>query len=266
MDVRWHEWERGGARLGCADYGGAGQSVLLLHGLAGHACEWDSTAAWLTRGHRVVAPDLRGHGSSERVPADISPDAFVADAEMWIDSLGLAPAIVIGQSFGGLIALRLAARLADALSGLIVAEATPAADPGGDAAVAGWLDSWPVPFPTTEEALAFFGGDTLWARAWSDGLEARDDGLWPAFEADVVLAALRQANERDFWAEWAAIRCPALVVRSPGGTARDQTDRMLELLPGSRVQEIADAGHDVHLDQPERWRGVVEDFLGALGR
>jgi pimeloyl-ACP methyl ester carboxylesterase len=266
VDVRWHENERAGARLCCADYGGSGPSVLLLHGLAGHAREWDSTAAWLARSHRVAAPDLRGHGRSDRTHADVSPQAFVADAEMWIEHLGLAPAVVIGQSFGGLIALRLAARLGEDLSGLVVAEAPPAEDRGGDAAVASWLESWPVSFPAEREALAFFGGDTLWARAWCAGLEKRAGGLWPAFEADVLLAALREANARDSWAEWAAIRCPALVVRAAGGSAHADSERMLQLLPGSRVAEIADAGHDVHLDQPERWRAAVEDFLGELVR
>jgi pimeloyl-ACP methyl ester carboxylesterase len=264
--VRWHESERAGACLWCADYGGSGPPVVLLHGLAGHAREWDSTAAWLTRSHRVVAPELRGHGRSERAPPDVSPDAFAADAGMWIEQIGLAPALVVGQSFGGLIALRLAARLGEALSGLVVAEATPAEDPAGAAAVASWFASWPVPFPSAEEALEFFGGDTLGARAWCDGLEARADGLWPAFEAGVLLDALGQANARDYWAEWASIRCPALVVRAPDGIPRRQAERMLELLPGSRLAEIAEAGHDVHLDQPERWRNVVQDFLDELVR
>ena len=82
----------------------------------------------------------------------------------------------------------------------------------------------------------------------------------------MLLAALREANARDYWAEWAAIRCPALIVRAADGSARADSERMLELLPGSRVAEIADAGHDVHLDQPERWRAAVGDFLGELVR
>ena len=266
MEVRWHESERGGMRLWCADYGGSGAPVVLLHGLAGHAREWDSTAAWLTRSHRVVAPDLRGHGRSERAPADVSPDAFAMDAEMWIERLGLSPAILVGQSLGGLIALRAAARRRQALRALVVAEATPAEDPDGAAAVASWLESWPVPFPSRADALAFFGGDTLWAQAWSSGLEARAGGLWPAFDAGVLLDALQQANARDCWAEWASIRCPALVVRAASGSAREEAEHMLELLPGTQLAEIADSGHDVHLDQPERWRTAVGDFLDELDR
>jgi pimeloyl-ACP methyl ester carboxylesterase len=40
---------------------------------------------------------------------------------------------------------------------------------------------------------------------------------------------------------------------------------MADALPGAALVEIADAGHDVHLDQPERWRAAVEGFLGQDG-
>jgi pimeloyl-ACP methyl ester carboxylesterase len=266
VETRWHQGERAGARLWCADYGGSGRSVLLLHGLAGHAREWDSTAKWLARSHRVVAVEQRGHGRSERAPADVSPEAFVRDAEMWIERLGLAPTVLIGQSFGGLIAFRLAARRPDLVCGLVVAEATPAEDPGGAVAVRSWLASWPLPFPSAEHALAFFGGDTLWARAWRDGLEPCAGGLRPAFEAEVLLDALEQANANGYWDEWAGVRCPALVVRASEGAPRDQVQRMVDLLPGAQLAEIDDAGHDLHLDQPERWRQAVADYLAGLER
>jgi alpha-beta hydrolase superfamily lysophospholipase len=49
--------------------------VLLLHGLGSHTGEWNETASGLTKSHRVVALDARGHGESERRPADVSLEA-----------------------------------------------------------------------------------------------------------------------------------------------------------------------------------------------
>jgi pimeloyl-ACP methyl ester carboxylesterase len=265
VDVRWHELTREGTRLACADYGGDGPPVLLLHGLAGHAREWDSTAAWLASSHRALAPEARGHGHSERRPRDISPEAFVLDAELWLERLASAPAIVVGHSLGGITALLLAARRPEFVRGLVVAEATPDEDPEGAAAVGRWFASWPLPFPSGAEARVFFGGDTLRARAWCAGLEERAGGLWPAFEADVLLAALAEAGARSYWEEWTGVRCPALVVRAARGAPGEQAERMAELLPGARLAEIADAGHDLHLDQPERWRDVVLEFIDAVG-
>jgi pimeloyl-ACP methyl ester carboxylesterase len=128
-----------------------------------------------------------------------------------------------------------------------------------------WLATWPVPFPSERAALTFFGGDTVRSRAWCGGLERRAGGFWPAFEPGVLIDALAQANERDHWDDWARIRCPALVVRAADGVSAADAQRMADALPGAALVEIADAGHDVHLDQPERWRTAVEEFLGHDG-
>ena len=255
--ARWHEHVREGTRLLCADFGGSGPAVVLLHGLAGYAGEWGETAAWLTLTHRVVAPDQRGHGRSERRLREISRAAFVADAAMWIEHLQLAPAVVVGQSLGGNTAFLLAAERPDLVRGLVVAEASPEADPDAPEAVRRWLASWPLPFATDEDALTFFGGDTLWARTWAGGLDHTEDGLRPAFDADVMVAALGEGAVRSYWAEWAAVRCPTLVVLAHTTSAPSLTGRSMVVIP--------DAGHDLHLDQPRAWRRTLAGFLAELG-
>jgi pimeloyl-ACP methyl ester carboxylesterase len=84
---------------------------------------------------------------------------------------------------------------------------------------------------------------------------------WPGRER-----AIAQANERDHRDDWARIRCPALVVRAADGVSAAEAQRMADALHGAALVEIADAGHDVHLDQPERRRTAVEEFLGQDGR
>ncbi|HEX5557129.1 MAG TPA: alpha/beta fold hydrolase [Gaiellales bacterium] len=207
----WHSTFREGVRLACLDDGG-GPPVVLVHGLAGHAREWDGTAAWLSPSHRVVAPDARGHGRSERRPGDVSRAAYVDDLAWWIELLGLAPAAVIGQSLGAHTAFLLAARRPELVRALVVAEATPEADPDAPAIVEAWLRSWPVPFGSRADALTFFG-DTTWGRAWADGLERREDGMWPAFDVDVMTASLAETAVCSCWEEWRRVSCPALVVR-----------------------------------------------------
>src|SRR5579863_449772 len=101
--------ERETVRLACLDFGGRGPSVLLLHGLAGHAGEWAESARWMTARNHVVAFDARGHGQSQRVPVDVSRAAHVADTVFVVEKLGLAPVTLIGQSLGGLTALLVAA-------------------------------------------------------------------------------------------------------------------------------------------------------------
>ena len=252
------------ARLEALDFGGDGPGALLLHGLAGSAREWDETAAWLTETHRVVALDQRGHGRSERRPGDVSRAAFVGDAVAAIDQLELAPVILIGQSLGGHTAFLAAAERPDLVRGLVVAEASPAeADPVTVRQVAGMLSSWPRPFPSRDAALEFFGGDTLRARAWADNLEERDGELFPAFDVDVMEAALAAA-EAPSWTTWASILVPCLLVRGESGAlSADEAKSMIGALPSAELATIP-GGHDVHLDAPTEWRAAVSGFLADL--
>ncbi len=258
----WLTTTRAGVRLACLDHGGTGPAAVLVHGLAGHAGEWDGTAAWLGAGRRVVAPDARGHGRSDRRPGDVSRAACVDDLAHWIELLDLAPAVVIGQSLGGHTAFLLAARRPELVRALVVAEATPEVDPDAPATVEASLRSWPVPFAGREDAVAFFG-DTTWGRAWADGLEERDGGLWPAFDVDVMVAALAETAERSCWDEWRRVSCPTLVVRAgDDGIPEELVERMVAEAPQATSAVVADAGHDLHLHRPEGWRAVVEGFLG----
>jgi pimeloyl-ACP methyl ester carboxylesterase len=257
----WHTTTRHDVRLACLDHGGDGPPAVLVHGLAGHAGEWNGTAAWLSSSHRVVAPDGRGHGRSERRPGDVSRTAFVDDLAHWIELLGLAPAVVIGQSLGAHTAFLLAARRRELVRALVVAEATPEPDPDAPATVEAWLRSWPVPFGGRGDALAFFG-DTTWGRAWADGLEPGAGGLRPAFDVDVMVAALAETAERSTWDEWSRVSCPTLVVRAgDDGVPGTLVERMVAEAPHASSAVVADARHDLHLHQPERWRDIVEPFL-----
>lgn len=78
FNMAWsaHVVVRDGVRLACRDWGGPGQPLLLLHGLAGHAGEWGALARCLSSRYRVVAVDQRGHGASERHPQDVSRAAY----------------------------------------------------------------------------------------------------------------------------------------------------------------------------------------------
>ncbi|MDC0773445.1 alpha/beta fold hydrolase [Streptomyces sp. HD] len=100
---------RDGVRLACRDWGESGRPVVLLHGLAGHAGEWDELARRLSPRYRVVAVDQRGHGAAERHPEDVSRAAHVADVIAVMDQLALRRPVLVGQSLGGHTAMLTAA-------------------------------------------------------------------------------------------------------------------------------------------------------------
>lgn len=100
------------------------------------------------------------------------------------------------------------------------------------------------------------------ARVWSDDLEEHSDGWRPRFDTDIMVESLREVTQRDYWTEWERITCPTLVVRGEHGiVADDLAARMTAAGPKTDLVTIADAGHDVHLDQPEAWCRTLQRWL-----
>ncbi|MFI8258309.1 alpha/beta fold hydrolase [Streptomyces filamentosus] len=274
MSVSWitREFVRGGVVLSLRDWGGDGPGVLLLHGLAGHCGEWDGLARRLGGdGYRVLALDQRGHGASERAPEDVSRAAHVDDVlgvvEEYASGEGrLEPSarsfVLVGQSYGGLAALLAAARRHPLVAGAVLVEAGPEKSSPEDVdGVVGWLRGWPVPFGGREEAVAYFGGGAL-GEGWAAGLEERDGGWWPRFDASVLAASLAENATRAWWEEWDGIDVPLLSVLGQHGIiGAEQWDGMARRQPGLRGVCLPGAGHDVHLERPEEVYGAVAAFL-----
>ncbi len=264
---------RDGVGLAWRDFGGDGLAVVLLHGLAGYAGEWEQTASWLTAHAHIVALDARGHGASERLPSDVSIDAHVADVSFIVEQLGLAPVVLIGQSHGGVVATAVAARAPELVRGLVLADASPVGDEsaaGSDSEVGDALASWPVPFASLGAAREFFAdrfGSRLAGEAWAAGLERGEDGWRPRFDLDTMVRTVRAAAGRPSMAEWESVRCPTLVVAAGGGMLDySELAPIVERLPGARMVEIPGAAHDLHLDRPVEWQRAVTEFLGSLER
>ncbi|MFV8182115.1 alpha/beta fold hydrolase [Streptomyces sp. AF1B] len=89
------------------DYGGNGPQLVLLHGYARSHTDWDTSAALLTTGHRVLAVDLPGHGNSPDIPSWNIP-AVLRHITDTLDALGVPEAVVVGHSLGGLVAVEYA--------------------------------------------------------------------------------------------------------------------------------------------------------------
>lgn len=253
----WTEIVTGGSRLAARRYGGTGEGLLLLHGLAGHSGEWKEVANLITS-YEVFAFDLRGHGQSERRPIDVSPQAYCSDVAEVVKAMGHERVHLVGQSFGGQVAFLAAAWRPELVSSLVVVEA----DPDGPSPevldrLAAWLGSWPRPFPNRLAALEFFGSSAS-GPAWVEGLEEREGGYWARFDTDVVLKALEALTVRSWWDDWVRITCPTWIVRSDGGALPlELADKMAAELPNASVVTIPGAGHEVHLDQPERLAQVL---------
>jgi pimeloyl-ACP methyl ester carboxylesterase len=117
--LRPHVAEIGGLRTRYW-VGGEGPPLLLVHGLGGAAVNFTLLAPLLARTHRVLVPDLPGHGGTQALPELRSLTELAAHAAAVARHEGLLPAAVLGYSMGGVVALRLAVAQPEAVTRLVL--------------------------------------------------------------------------------------------------------------------------------------------------
>ena len=103
--------------------GGDGPPVVLLHGPGEHATKWLRVIPSLTTTHRVIAPDLPGHGISPETDGSLDADRVLAWLSELIEQTCPTLPVLVGQILGGAIAARLATTQGDRLKALVLADA-----------------------------------------------------------------------------------------------------------------------------------------------
>jgi pimeloyl-ACP methyl ester carboxylesterase len=264
-----------GPLLAVRELPGEARAFLLVHGLASNARVWDGVARVLAaHGHRVVAVDLRGHGLSEAPEDGYDTDTAADDLAGLADVLGLRRPVVAGQSWGGNVALSLAARYP------AVAAAVACVD-------GGWLRPGGS-YASFDECWAVLAPPVLNGVRYSDLAEriraAHPD--WPAEGVEGTLgnlvelpgggvrARLAREHHRDILrslyeqdpADWyPRVTVPVLLVPAAGeDDAGEQVRAALAALPRARARWYPGADHDLHAQYPERLAADLEDLAHGL--
>jgi pimeloyl-ACP methyl ester carboxylesterase len=103
---------------------GSGPDVVLVHAVTSNQAVWlfSGLVDALASDYRVTAYDLRGHGFSERPPAGYTSADMAADFRALHEALNLGPAVLIGHSYGGVVALHATLAAPDAIAGVILSD------------------------------------------------------------------------------------------------------------------------------------------------
>src|SRR6267142_596505 len=105
---------------------GSGPPVVLLHGYPFNRSMWHDQTQALRNSHRVIVPDLRGHGDSEVAPATI--ETMARDVGALMTSLGIGEVTIGGLSMGGYIALAFYRLFPERVRALVLADTRASAD------------------------------------------------------------------------------------------------------------------------------------------
>ncbi|MFC8340193.1 alpha/beta fold hydrolase [Streptomyces rubiginosohelvolus] len=244
-----------GRRLSFLDFGGPGRPLLALHGHFGEGRTFTRLAGELGDSWRVVAPDQRGHGRSDR-SADYSRSGYVEDAAAVLEHLGIRGAVVLGHSLGGVNAYQLAARRPELVDALIVEDIGAEVDDDLSFAL-----SWPHRAPTRSGLLDGLGPS---AGYLMDAVREYPDGWGLAFDPQDMNVSQQLLNG-DHWDDWLGADCPALLVRGIHSTVlhAEHARRMTARRARTSLVELP-AGHTVHDTVPVEFAGAVWGFLHSL--
>ena len=249
---------------------GSGRPLLCLHGIEAHGLRFVGIATRLSDVH-VVAPDLRGHGHSPGSgPWTVAQ--HIADLAPLLTSLG-PQTVVLGHSYGGLLAWELARAMPDALAGLVLVDpaigVSAATAEEGIAANAARL-SWPDESAALDALLAQRQPSAWWAAAleFAAGLERTPEGaLRPMVREEAVSAGWMQMGEPIRSTPW---RGPTLLLeaaRENGKYLSASTAAAMQAdLGGALDHRPLEVTHTIPSDQPDLLAGLVTEFLGRLPR
>jgi pimeloyl-ACP methyl ester carboxylesterase len=257
--------------------GGQGPVLLLLHGIAGSSLTWVPAMRLLQSDYTVLAPDFLGHGASEKPLGDYSLGNHATVMRDLLNLLGIDRVTVVGQSFGGGVAMQFSYQFPERCERLVLVDA------GGLGREVNWILRL-MTLPGAEYVMpALF---PAFVRDWGDTVVKFFGGR-----------GFRNAEALEMWRSYRSLtegesrRAFVRTVRSvidPGGQSVSAVDRLYltahmptlivwgdhdriipldhaylahEAIPNSRLEVMEGVGHFPQVEEPVRFVEILRDFL-----
>jgi pimeloyl-ACP methyl ester carboxylesterase len=271
---------RDGLRLSALEWEGPeGPAPLLcLPGVARTALDFGAVAARHARARRVVALDYAGHGESERPedPARYGVDWALRDVADAVAALHLHRVVLIGTSFGGMLAMVLAVLRPTLLAAVALNDIGPRLEPGGLDGPLAVIGRDPA-FAEEADAVAFLrsalpplgldeaGWRDMAARTYARGADGRLHPRWDTRIAGAVAAAAADGAAMDLWPAFGALaHVPLLLVwgQESALLSANTVRLMREARPDMALATLPGIGHAPTLAEPAA-AGALDRFLAS---
>lgn len=261
---------------------GTGETLLLIHGMAGSSATWRAVIPELSKKYRVLAPDLLGHGESTKPRGDYSLGAFAASLRDLLDELGISRATVVGQSLGGGVAMQFTYQHRDYCQRLALISS------GGLGPDLNWIlrilsaPGAELLLPVVAPRPVLNVGNKLGSWLTSAGVRSpRASEMWSAYSSladqqtrQAFLRTLRSVVDYRGQAVSALGKIhvshglPTLLIWG-------EEDRIIpvahgyaahDAVPGSRLEVLPGVGHFPHVESPAAVVDILDDFITTTGQ
>jgi pimeloyl-ACP methyl ester carboxylesterase len=237
---------------------GRGELVVFIHGAGSNGNTWQRQLAGLADVHSPLAFDFPGHGRSGGTESLKSIAAYCDCVVAFADALRLRPAVLVGCSMGGAVAMELARTHPARVRALVLVSSAARFD-----LPQATLDTWRnvmrgrAQQPFTTEAFSPKTEFAVMREMWME--QVKTDPRVRYFD-------LLACNQFDVSARLDAIKVPTLVIagRDDGITPIERSEVLHKGIAGSKLVVIDDAGHAVPNEKPEAFNAALREFLVTL--
>ena len=272
---------RDGLKLHYRDYPGAADRppILCLHGLTRNSRDWAEFAERYSPRFRVIALEFRGRAGSDYdpVPQRYNPLTYAGDVIELLDHLGIAQAIFVGTSLGGLVTMTIAATMSQRICATILNDIGPDVEPSGVERILTYVGKDPR-FKSWDEAAdaiaANYGSsfDRYTREDWVKMAKrnCREDNGEICFDYDMAIAEPFKTSgptpHVDLWPFFAVLaQKPLLVVRGSKSDllTASTAAKMQEVAPQMKLAVVPGVGHAPELNELEAVE-AIDDFLAGF--
>jgi pimeloyl-ACP methyl ester carboxylesterase len=255
-----------GLKLHYLDYGNPSKPPLVcIHGLSGNAHNFDGLAAHLRNDYHVMSIDVRGRGDSAWGPSvEYAPPIYVSDLSVMLETLEIDRVTLIGTSMGGIISMIFAGGYPHRVARLVLNDIGPEVNPAGLKRITDYFTDAPDDFADMNEVAAYYRANYPFLATVSEAelLEFVRWAVRPAengrltWKIDPAVRNIPRAGTAarplDMWVPYTRITARTLVIRGADSDilAHDTAERMCQVLPGSKLVEVAGVGHAPTLSEP----------------
>jgi pimeloyl-ACP methyl ester carboxylesterase len=257
---------------------GSGPVIVFIHGMAGSSATWRFVVPSLGERFTVIAPDLLGHGDSEKPRGDYSLGAFASGVRDLLLALGHEHATVVGHSFGGGVAMQFAYQFPERCERLVLVSSGGLGDevnlllrllalPGAELvlplACTNWVHDAGVSVAGWLARIGLRTSPHL-SEVW-DGYGSLADAETRTAFVHTLRSVVDITGQRVSAADrlYLAAEMPMMIVWGD----RDhiipvhQGRATHDAIPGSRLEIFAGSGHFPHCEQPDRFCRVLNEFM-----
>jgi 3-oxoadipate enol-lactonase len=238
-----------------------GIPLVFVNALGTDLRSWDGVVPHLKDRHPVLRFDERGHGLSDCPPAPYTIHDFSTDLLELLDQLEISPAIFVGISVGGMIALDFAASWPERVLSMVLCDTAP---------VIGTADLWNERIHKLREHGMEFMAEAILARWFAPTFKERFPAAYQGYynmltrmPIEGYTGTCEAIRDADLTEASRTIEAHSLILcgTEDVSTPPDIVRGLAELMPNAEFREIPGAGHSICIEQPDAVAKQIERFL-----